>query len=377
MHEVAIIGGGPAGATAAFYLAQFGYDVCLIEKKDFPREVLCGEFLSREISVGLKEMGLFSSFLKLNPNRINSFLICKGNKEITISLGFDAFALKRSIFDKLLLDGAREKGAVIYQPCEVIDIVKTNDEFNLTLYGHSDYPKQLKSKYLLAAYGKRNVLDSRLNRRFVKYKSKLNGIKYHIRKDQLKKIEDAQIQIYVGDGIYCGVNSVSQEDTTICFLEKRKNINTTAYQSLKRLVESSSRFNSLFDSDLDEVFRANKVYGTGNIYFGRRNIIEDGIFMLGDAANVIAPLAGDGISMAMDSAKLLANLFYLKKQRKIANIDLFNKYEENWQKLFAKRLLTASLIQKLLLNRALGATSITAIKHFPSVLKYFIKKTRG
>lgn len=376
-HEIAIIGGGPAGSTAAFYLAQEGFDVCLLEKKNFPREVICGEFLSKEISGNLREMELFNSFLELNPKPINSFLICDANNEITIELGFDAYGLQRSIFDKLLLDSAKQRGTIIYQPYEVLDIAKTKVGFNLTIGGYSNRSEQITSKYIVAAYGKRNRLDLKLNRKFVIYKSNFIGVKYHVQKAMLKNFDDNQIQIYVGDGIYCGVNSVSKDFATFCFLEKRCNESIAAYQSLKKLAENNPKFNLLFQTGVEKVFRTNKIYGTGNIYFGKKNRIENGMFMIGDAANVIAPLAGDGISMAMDSAKLLANLFYLKKQRKISDIDIFNMYEENWQKLFAQRLMTASLIQKLLLSRVLGTMSLTAIKHFPSLLKYFIKNTRG
>ena len=100
-HEITIIGGGPSGSTAAIYLAEFGFDVCLIEKKNFPREILCGEFLSREIVNNLKELSLFSNFLNLKPNPISSFAMYDDKNEISTQFDFQAFGLKRSAFDNL------------------------------------------------------------------------------------------------------------------------------------------------------------------------------------------------------------------------------------------------------------------------------------
>src|SRR3990170_4438890 len=286
-HEITIIGGGPSGSTAAIYLANFGFDVCLIEKKIFPREILCGEFLSREVVKNLKELNLFNHFLKLKPNPISSFAMFYDNKE---------------------------KGVKVYQPFEVSEIIKEGNCYKLRLKSSVHSTQMINSRYVIAAYGKRNHLDAKLKRKFVSYKSNLDGIKYHVNKKFLRNVNDNQIQIYTSDGIYCGVNSVNDEEVTVCFLEDRANISRSPAQSFERLTNSNSAFESLFSSEIENIFLSNRVYGSGNIFFGKRNKVENGIFMIGDAAQVIAPLAGDGISMAMDSAKLLANLFKDKKQ---------------------------------------------------------------
>ena len=99
--------------------------------------------------------------------------------------------------------------------------------------------------------------------------------------------------------------------------------------------------------------------------------------MIGDAAQVIAPLAGDGISMAMDSAKLLANLFNDKKQKNISDADLQKMYDAEWQKNFNRRLRTALFIQKVLFKKAGRRIGLGGLNYFPQALNYFIKNTRG
>jgi menaquinone-9 beta-reductase len=376
-HDIAIIGGGPSGSTAAIYLAGFGFDVCLIEKKIFPRDILCGEFLSREVANNLKELNLFSGFLNLKPNLINSFALFDDKKGISTQLDFQAYALKRSAFDNLLLLNAKANGVTVYQPCEVFEIIKENNSYKLSLKSSIHSFQTINSRYVVAAYGKRNYLDTKLNRKFVAYKSNLDGIKYHVSKKLLRNVNNDQIQIFTADGIYCGVNSVSNEEATFCFLEDRAGISRTPVQSLEKLANINTSFKSLFNSEVEKVFSSNRVYGSGDIFFGKRNKVENGIFMIGDTAQVIAPLAGDGISMAMDSAKLLASLFNDKKQKNISDSDLHEMYNREWQKSFGRRLKTALFIQNVLFKKMGRIISLNSLRYFPQALNYFIKTTRG
>lgn len=376
-HEITVVGGGPAGSTAAIYLAEYGYDVCLVEKKIFPRDVLCGEFLSREVVTHLKELNLFSEFLNLKPNSINSFALFADKNDVSTQLGFQAYSLKRSAFDDLLLKNAKSKGVTVYQPYEVLEIGKENNSYKLSLKSSVQSSQVISSRYVIAAYGKRNNLDAKLDRKFISHKSNLNGIKYHVHKSYLNDIRDNQIQIYADDGIYCGVNSVTDDEVTFCLLEDRQYFLGTSIQSLKKLAERKEKFQALFNSKIEDAFKSNKVYGAGNIYFGRRNKVESGIFMIGDAAQVIAPLAGDGISMAMDSAKLLGNLFNDKKQINISDDNLCELYNREWQKHFDRRLRTALFVQNILFKKLSRRIGLGSMKYFPQALNYFVKSTRG
>ena len=96
--DIAIIGGGPAGSTAAIHLSRAGLEVCLFEKKTFPREVLCGEFLSAEVIESLKKLNLYNKFLLLNPNRINSFrFINEDSSELETKFRFEAYSIHRVV----------------------------------------------------------------------------------------------------------------------------------------------------------------------------------------------------------------------------------------------------------------------------------------
>ena len=374
--EVAIVGGGPAGSSAAINLAKKGFDVCLFEKKVFPRETVCGEFLSKEVIENLRELNLFEKFQSLNPNKINSFRFINNNgDDIFSSLDFQAYSLKRSTFDNFLLQQAKENNVKIFQPAEVIEIINLEDHYKVVFYS-SNKKESVEVKNVIAAYGKQNILDKCLHRSFINVRSKLNGIKFHLEEKYFDGFNKNEIHIYSGKNIYCGINAVNDNMVTLCFLEDRNYYSNTAKDHLMDLFDNNIRFKNLFNTDLDTMINHSTIYGTGNIYFGKKNIIENGIYMIGDAAGIIAPLAGDGIGIAFESAKVLVDLLFEEKEKKIDSDILGRKYINEWNNLFSKRLFTAKLIQDFILKNYLKNIGFYFIKMVPNSLNYFIKATR-
>ncbi|HMN49252.1 MAG TPA: NAD(P)/FAD-dependent oxidoreductase [Ignavibacteriaceae bacterium] len=374
--DILIIGGGPAGSTTALYLSELGLNITLIEKKIFPREVLCGEFLSKEVTDILKELNIFNDFLSLNPNKLNSFrAVDESGIELNSNLNFDAYALKRSVFDLFLLNKARDKNVKVMQPAEVISTITSNCEFISVIEENNGNKLQIKSKLVIAAYGKQNILDKKFDRDFVNKKSNLNGVKFHLPTNLLKKQFEDEIRIYTDEELYCGMNQVSDTEMTVCFLENRKQSKIPSRERLIEVIKSNNHFKKVFSEDAIDYIKTTNIYGTGNIYFGKREVVENGIIMVGDAARVISPLAGDGIGMAMESARLLYSVF---SKYNPDNIDkIYSDYVTQYEKIFSKRLKTAKIIQGIILNRKSRRLGFGLVKNYPSLLPYLIKFTRN
>lgn len=374
--DILIIGGGPAGSTTALYLSELGFNITLIEKKIFPREVLCGEFLSKEVTDVLKELKIFNDFLSLNPNKLNSFrAVDESGIELNSNLNFDAYALKRSVFDLFLLNKARDKNVKVMQPAEVISTIRSNREFISVIEENNGNKLQIKSKLVIGAYGKQNILDKKLGRDFVNKKSNLNGVKFHLPTNLLDKQFEDEIRIYTDEELYCGMNQVSDTEMTVCFLENRKQSKIPSRERLIEVIKSNNHFKKVFSEDAIDYIKTTNIYGTGNIYFGKREVVENGIIMVGDAARVISPLAGDGIGMAMESAKLLYSVF---SKYNPDNIDkIYSDYVTQYEKIFSKRLKTAKIIQGIILNRKSRRLGFGLVKNYPSLLPYLIKFTRN
>ncbi|HEX2865724.1 MAG TPA: NAD(P)/FAD-dependent oxidoreductase [Ignavibacteriales bacterium] len=377
LYDAAVIGGGPAGSMAAFELSKKGFNVCIIEKKSFPRETLCGEFISREVTQALGSLGLMKTFLKLCPNPIHKFkLVFSNRKTLEAGLTFTAFGLSRSVFDSFILKQARKEGAVVLQPAEVKEIRRLREGYTLTVQ-KDERQIILQAKNVIAAYGRQTALDRKLNREFAAIKSHMNGVKLHVPEKYTPGFPKDEIHIYTGEGIYCGINRVDEGKVTICFLEDRTTFEAAPKMHLKFLIDNNWSLREIFSPEIFDVIDSSPIYGTGNIYFGKRNLVENGIFMAGDAAGVIAPLAGDGIAMAFQSGRLAAETLEKKLQNKLNTAEAEAFYSNEYKHLFSTRLRNAMFIQQALLNPDLAYPAFALSKVFPGLLRYLINSTRG
>jgi flavin-dependent dehydrogenase len=99
--------------------------------------------------------------------------------------------------------------------------------------------------------------------------------------------------------------------------------------------------------------------------------------MLGDAAGMITPLCGNGMSMAFHSAKIAFENINLFLSKNILRNEMEQKYSEEWRTLFSKRLKNGRMIQKLFGKEWLTNVFIKTIKHFPFIVDRMIKSTHG
>lgn len=377
-YEISIIGGGPAGSTAAVQLARCGFSVALFERKSFPREVLCGEFLSIEVTKILKELKLFNNFIKLNPNPVNSMsFYFDDEKMLNKQLNFQAYAVKRSVFDNFLLNSAKDAGVNVYQPSAVNNVTRHDNNFVLNITNENGDVKKIYSKHVIAAYGKSGFLDKRLKRNFAGKKTYLNGIKFHIDNKFLCKHRVNEISLFVSKGIYCGINSVNGNESTVCFLENKKKYLNSSKDHLIDLFFNGYKISNPFKDIFKDKIKSQHVYGTGNIYFGKRKVVENGIYMIGDAAGIIAPLSGDGIGMAMESAMLLSKILVNLKKNKISKQKADKLYSNEWEKMFRSRMFLALMIQNFIMSGKINNVGYAALKKFPYLTNYLLKNTRN
>jgi len=375
--DVVVIGGGPAGAMASLSLAQSGYSVCLVERRAFPRETLCGEFLSHEVIGIIRDLGIEREFLLLGPTPITKFAVCPDRGPmLSESLGFTAYGLKRGAFDQFLLNAAVKHGVHILQPADAETIIRRGNGFEIQCR-LNDATRTLQSRWCIGAYGKASPLDKRLHRSFAGTRTQLNGIKFHVTSAALVGMNADEIRIFTGPDMYCGINHVDSGTAAICFLERRTWEDVSPRARLRELAAANKHFADVVGGQAMSAIDDAPIYGTGNIYFGKRNVVEDGIFMVGDAAHVISPLAGDGIGMALQGAQLLGTLFREHRHSGRAATTLEVEYRNRWQQTFTSRLRAAAALQRIMLSTPLRRLGTTLLSLSPSLLRVAISMTRG
>ena len=118
------------------------------------------------------------------------------------------------------------------------------------------------------------------------------------------------------------------------------------------------------------------------ISFTDKTCIEDHIFLCGDAAGLITPLCGNGMSMAIHGAKILSEILIDNLSRgnninALHRLKIENEYTKIWKTAFSSRLFWGRTLQEIYGNKNLTAVSLSFIHSFPSLEKWLIKKTHG
>jgi flavin-dependent dehydrogenase len=375
--DLVIIGGGPAGSAAALYGVRAGLSVCLIERQPFPRETLCGEFLSHEVIAVLRDIGLEQEFFVREPSPIMRLTLCPDRgARVSELLGFTAYGMKRSMFDAMLLDAARSQGVLIEQPVEVQSVRRREGGFDIHCR-RSDGPLTVRGRRAIGAYGRSSPLDSVLERSFAGVRTGLNGVKFHVPASTLTGVQPDEILIATGPDMYCGINHVGGGFATLCFLERRSANTLPARARVGELAKNNPACAQIVTSETLSAVERAPIYGAGNIFFGPRNVVENGVLMVGDAARVIAPLAGDGIGMALQGAQLLGRLLEEGRRRSWKADVLEERYSRGWQKLFAARVRAAYLFQRVMLSMNLRMVSSLLLAVAPPLLRMALTLTRG
>src|SRR5947208_1701203 len=130
LFDVAVIGGGPAGSVCAAFSAASGLRTVVIEREKFPREKVCGDCLNPECWPILRQLRI-EERVRESPHATLASVAFVGLRdrcmEVELPKGEDAeIAIKRSVFDALLLDRARDLGAEIREASTLTSLEKTN-----------------------------------------------------------------------------------------------------------------------------------------------------------------------------------------------------------------------------------------------------------
>ncbi|MBC5838736.1 NAD(P)/FAD-dependent oxidoreductase [Flavobacterium muglaense] len=364
---VIIVGGGLAGLTAAIHLSKLGFSVVVIEKNDFPKHKVCGEYISNEVLGYYKWLDI--SLSDLNPTAIKNLEFSTSTgRLITCKLPLGGFGLSRYALDELLYKKTIANGTIVIKDT-VTDIIFKNEQFTVSTE-NSGY---FKSKIVLGAFGKRSSMDQRMDRSFFKKKSSWLAVKGHYYGD----FTDDVVGLHNFEGGYCGVSKVENDQINICYLcdydsfKKYKNI--ADYQVdilyknpfLKSIFESST---AIFDKPLT----------IGQISFRKKKTIENHVLMIGDSAGLIHPLCGNGMAMAIHSAKIASDLVCQYQNGTIKTRGELEKiYKIEWNTNFRSRLQAGRFLSAILRKQKLSSFILRTLVLFPFLLPIIIKKTHG
>ncbi|NUY79928.1 NAD(P)/FAD-dependent oxidoreductase [Flavobacterium sp. MAH-1] len=367
-NRVIIVGGGLAGLTAAIHLSKTGNEVTLVEKQEYPKHKVCGEYISNEVMPYL-------DWLDVDLNEIGPVHIKKAvfstvdGKQIQCDLPLGGIGISRYALDNTLYKTALRNG------CRMIRDSVSNILFDAEANCFSvvlSNGQQLSASVVLGAFGKRSGLDQKLDRDFIHEKSPWLAVKMHYSGDY----PDDLVGLHNFDGGYCGVSKVENGAINVCYLadfesfKKYKNIEE--YESA--VVCANPHLSELFDNFVPLLEQPVTI---SQVSFAKKEPVENHILMIGDTAGLIHPLCGNGMAMAIHSAKLASECVNDYLESGVSRQKMEENYADIWNYNFKKRLKTGRLLAAILQKQGVSRLLLRTLSLFPSLLPQIIRMTHG
>ncbi len=367
MSQVIIIGGGLAGLVSSILLSRNGLATVLIEKKKYPFHRVCGEYISNEVVPFMKHHGLYPD--TADPIRISKFTLTAVNgREAHLPLDLGGFGISRYRLDHFLFRKATASG-VQFLNTTVNSVSLEGDRFRVA----TDH-ETLEGDVVIGAFGKRSKLDKALDRSFIKRRSPYIGVKYHI---EYNRHPDDTVALHNFPEGYCGISRIEEGRYNLCYLSERTNLKDHG-QIPKMEEQVLSRNPWLEDIFSSARFLFDKPEVINEISFETKRPVEHNILMCGDAAGMITPLCGNGMAIAIHSAKLAAETVTRHlKGASFSRDALEMEYAAQWNAMFKTRLWAGRQIQQLFGAAWLSNAAVGICRNISPLANYLMKKTHG
>jgi flavin-dependent dehydrogenase len=370
-YDVILTGGGLAGLALSIQLSKAGYSVALFEKETYPFHKVCGEYISLESWNFLEELGLPLSDWSLPV--IRRLLISAPNGDsIEQELPLGGFGISRYKIDAALAGIARACGVSLYESVRVTDIV-----FERSLFRVQTSAGEFSSKIACGGFGKRSNLDIKWKRPFTRKRStKLNnyvGVKYHVQ----ARLPADLIGLHCFTNGYCGISRIEDDRYCLCYMTTADNLQISG-NSIPVMEKEILRKNPF----LEEIFSSttplfDQPVTISQISFEKKAQVEDHILFIGDAAGMVPPLSGNGMSMALHGSKIAFQCIDSFLGGQIARHEMEQEYIDQWNKQFGRRLWVGRLLQGWFGSVSHTNLLIHSLKPFPRLVSFLIRQTHG
>lgn len=362
MHdEVLIIGGGVAGCSAAISLARKGRSVTLIEREPTPRHKVCGEFLSGEALEDLHALGIDAFSLGAVP--INYVRLAAAKRAAQAPLPFPAASLTRKKLDTALIAAALNTGVRLKLGRNVQSLSRSaTNVWQATL----DDGTTCQAPVAFLASGKHDLRGhSRPSdpHQWIAFK-----MYYRMSAAQTAALADAsELTLYAGG--YGGIQPVEDGIANFCCVVQRKYFARAGLRwagLLAKMQQDCPHLATRLEGA--EPLLDRPITVTHIPYGYLRRTTEDGLYCIGDQAAVIPSFTGDGISIALHTARRAAAA-YLAGESATA-------FQPKLRSALFSQMLLAEVAAKGLNNAFARAVLPFGLKVWPGAMRVTARLTR-
>jgi len=388
-HDVIIIGGGPAGTSAAITLATRGVRVLLLEEKRMPRPKLCGEFITPESFPTLERLEVMAAMLNAGAQRLThlSLVVASGKRVETplaaMSVVADyALSLSRARLDQILFERARSAGADCRESIAVKQCI-TDEGRARGVEALSLADGQIiryDAPLIVDASGRNSrLMVNRDERRAGPRGSRLYGLKAHLA--NVRGINQ-QVELYFFPQGYGGLSLIEGGLVNLCFIADERTFRAAGGDPAK-IVEQSVKRNPLARERLRDAEVVGKWHSVGPLTFGHRRLSQSGVLAVGDASGMIDPFTGTGIQIALRTGELAAEAIIqaMNESQAAPPTSLFAQalahYSETYAREFGKRMRVAGWLRRAALSPAVASPLARLLAWSPALTRHVLRATRS
>ena len=395
--DAVVVGAGPAGSSAAIWLARAGWKVALVEKQRFPRRKVCGECIAASNLPLLHALGIGAGLEAQAGASLRRVRLLNGSTAVSADLPAADHpvhrwgrALGRETLDTLLLQQARVAGAEVLQPWSVQAISGAPGDWRCDVRAlESGGPLVLRAPLLIDAHGSWEHLPIQTRAQASgqpggppgqqpdRHGSDLFAFKANFVNARL---DASTISVLALDGGYGGMVLEAGGMATVACCVRRDRLN-----ALRRAAPSEragevvqawlQRECAGVQKALAGANRKGLWLASGPLDPGWGLSARDTIFRVGNAAGEAHPILGEGISMALQSASVLCALLLQESHAglalgALAQAQVQRRYVAAWQRQFGPRLRLAAVFAKLAMRPYSAAVLMAVVRAWPDLLTH-------
>ncbi|UCC20174.1 MAG: NAD(P)/FAD-dependent oxidoreductase [Promethearchaeota archaeon] len=340
IHDVCIVGAGPAGSTCAYYLAQKGIIPLVLEKKEFPRDKICGDAFTLRAQAHLEKMGLLQKLIGENKGRWTSQggivsprgIVYTGDSYAETKSHL-VISIKRKIIDEMLVKTAVEAGSILMENYSVKEVTFNKNSGYWTIHPKEGENQPNHAKILIIADGASSRIAQSLGiikgpPQAVCSRSYVKAGTYEFNQEGIVVMS---MKLVPG---YCALMKEADDDLVFCcyIIPFGKTRTENLYKIHHDLIESDPFISKALgpSAEIEEMKAAPIRFG------GTLQSYDNQLLIVGDAAGMIDPLTGEGLQYAMDAAEIAADIIVDAFRKNNFTMKFLKQYQKRWMKSFGK-----------------------------------------